>query len=114
MEKKKSTILVGSILTIFLVFTLLTAGCENQGQKQEFQVPTGQVIGSDIRVIFLPDTSQYCGPRYSAWMDYAKSYCAKYQLIEIVNSGKYNIIKTNTIYDNNGYLVTAEIYYKVG
>jgi hypothetical protein len=102
------------ILTI-LAICALSAGCADpETQKEEFTVSEemgSNEIGSNVRLIIIPDYSQDCGPDFSKWESYPRERCTKYQLQKIMSQPDSicDILKMNTIYDD-GSLAGAEIY----
>jgi hypothetical protein len=58
-------------------------------------------MGNRLRIIFVKSNEKY-------WNN--KDTSIHRQLNEIVNKGKYNILKVQTTYEK-GYLIAAEVYY---
>ena len=105
------------ILALSILLMITTLGCEPPPATQkstDFGSENSQKGFSSKGSLTASDTSRFSGKKIKLMIIDSGQYNEEdvdKKLKKIVNSGKYNIIKINTIYDSNGSLAQAEIYY---
>jgi len=102
---------------LFAILSIATSGCGATTQKStDFGSENSQKGFNPKGSLTASDTSRLSNKAIKLMIIDSGQYNTEdvnKKLEKIVNSGKYNIIKVNTIYNDSGSLIQAEIYYLV-
>lgn len=106
-------------MALFAILSIAASGCGSPAATQkstDFGNENSQKGFSSKGSLTASDTPRYYGKKIRLMIidtpgGPPDSANAIKKLRKIINSGKYNIIKINTIYNGDGYFAQAEIYY---